>query len=53
MVVLAPIGEMLYFVVFLDRESARGIISLRCGNRRAVDHYVKAIEEDQSEDADI
>ncbi len=51
-VALAPIGEMLCFVAFVDRESTRRIISLRRANRREVNHYVKAIKEDQPEDAD-
>jgi len=52
MVALAPIGDTLLFVAFVDRESARRIISLRRANRREVNHYVKAIEVDQFEDAD-
>ena len=52
MVALAPIGNTLYFVAFVDRESTRRIISLRRANRRAVNHYVRAIKEDQPEDAD-
>jgi hypothetical protein len=52
MVALAPIGNILYFVAFVDRESTRRIISLRRANRREVNHYVKAIKEDQPEDAD-
>jgi uncharacterized DUF497 family protein len=52
MVALAPIGNILYFVAFVDRESPRRIISLRRANRREVNHYVKAIKEDQPEDAD-
>ena len=52
-VALAPIGDILYFVAFADRESTRRIISLRRANRREVNHYVKAIKEDQPEDADI
>jgi uncharacterized DUF497 family protein len=53
MVAMAPIGDRLYFVAFVDRESARRIISLRSANHREVNHYVKAIKEDQPEDADI
>ena len=53
MVALAPIGDILYFVAFVDRESTRRIISLRRANRREVNHYVKAIKEDQPEDADL
>ena len=52
MVALAPIGNTLYFVAFVDRESTRRIISLRRANRREVNHYVKAIKEDQPKDAD-
>lgn len=50
MVALAPIGETLFFVAFVDREAVRRIISLRRANRREVNHYVKATQEDQSED---
>ena len=52
MVALAPIGEMLFFVAFVDRETVRRIISLRRANRREVNHYVKATQEDQPEDPD-
>ena len=52
MVALAPLGDVLYFVAFVDREPARRIISLRRVNRREVSHYVKAIKEHQPEDAD-
>ena len=52
MVALAPLGDILYFVAFADREPARRIISLRRANRREVNHYVKAIKADQPEDAD-
>ena len=52
MVALAPIGEMLFFVAFVDRETVRRIISLRRANRREVNHYVKAINEGQLENAD-
>ena len=52
MVALAPIGEILFFVAFVDREPARRIIRLRRANRREVNHYVKAIKEDQPEVAD-
>ena len=50
MVALAPIGDILFFVAFVDRESTRRIISLRRANRREVSHYVKATQEDQPED---
>jgi uncharacterized DUF497 family protein len=53
MVAFAPIGDILFFVAFVDREPARRIISLRRANRREVNHYDKAIKEDQPEDADI
>lgn len=53
MLALAPIGDILYFVAFVDRETKRRIISLRRANRREVNHYVKATKEDQPEDADI
>jgi len=46
MVALAPMGDILFFVAFVDREQARRIISLRRANRREVSHYVKAIEKD-------
>ena len=52
MVALAPIGDILYFAAFVDRESTRRVISLRRANRREVSHYVKAIKEDQPDDAD-
>ena len=40
MIALAPQAEVLYFVAFVDRASARRIISLRRANRREVRHYV-------------
>ncbi len=52
MVALAPIGDILFVVAFVDREKARRVISLRRANRREVSHYVKTIKEDQPEDAD-
>ncbi len=52
MVALAPLGDTLLFVAFVDRESSRRIISLRRANRREINHYVNAIEEGQFEDAD-
>jgi uncharacterized DUF497 family protein len=52
MIALAPLGDILCLVVFVDREPARRVISLRRANRREVNHYVKAIKEDQPEDAD-
>ena len=44
-VALAPIGDRLFFVVFVDRGNSRRIISLRRANRREVNHYVRANEE--------
>ncbi|MFM8604311.1 MAG: BrnT family toxin [Cyanobium sp.] len=52
MVALAPMGDTFLFVAFVNRESARRIISLRRVKRRKINFYVKAIEEDQFEDAD-
>ena len=52
MVALAPIGDILFFVAFVDREPVRRIISLRRANRREVSLYVQAIKEDQPKDAD-
>jgi uncharacterized DUF497 family protein len=51
MVALAPIGDVLFFVAFVDREKASRIISLRRANRREVSHYVKTIKKNQPEDA--
>ena len=36
---LAPIGQRLYFVAFVDRGDARRAISLRKANIREVTHY--------------
>jgi len=44
-VALAPIGDRLFFVVFVDRDQARRIISLRRANRREANHYVRTNEE--------
>ena len=52
MVALAPIGDILFFVAFVDREPARRIISLRRANRREVNHYVKATQENYPEGPD-
>ena len=41
MVALAPLGEVLYCVTFVDRGHVRRIISLRRANRREVKHYVQ------------
>lgn len=50
-VALAPIGDRLFFVAFVDRSDSRRIISLRKANRRETNHYVRAIQEDRGEDA--
>ena len=52
-VALAPIGDRLFFVVFVDRENSRRIISLRRANRREVNHYVRANEEGLHPSSDI
>jgi uncharacterized DUF497 family protein len=52
-VALAPIGDRLFFVVFVDRENSRRIISLRRANRREVNHYVRANEEGLHPGSDI
>jgi uncharacterized DUF497 family protein len=52
-VALAPIGDRLFVVAFVDRRHARRIISLRKANRREVNHYVSAIQEDRGQDAVI
>jgi uncharacterized DUF497 family protein len=39
-------------LAFVDRGPLRRIISLRRAKRREVNHYVKAIQENQSEVAD-
>ena len=49
-VALAPIGDRLFFVAFVDRSDTRRIISLRRANRREVNHYVRAIQEDRCSD---
>ena len=43
MIALAPKIEILYCVAFVDRGTARRIISLRRANRREVKHYVESI----------
>ena len=43
MVALAPIGERLYCVVYVDRENDRRIISLRKANQREFDYYEQEI----------
>lgn len=52
MVALAPLGDILFIVAFVERETVRRIISLRRANRREANHYAKAIKEAQPEDAD-
>jgi len=42
MIALAPKGEVLYYVAFVERDEARRIISLRRANRREVKHYVES-----------
>ena len=51
-VALAPMGDRLFFVVFVDRVEGRRVISLRRANRREVSHYVKAIQEGLDQDAE-
>lgn len=46
LIALAPLGVILYYVAFVDRNTARRIISLRRANRREVKHYVQSFEED-------
>ena len=43
MLALAPKTNTLYFVVFVDRDAARRIISLCRVERREVKHYVENI----------
>jgi uncharacterized protein len=40
---LAPIGDTLYFVAYVDRGSVRRSISLRKATRKEVERYVKDI----------
>lgn len=40
MVGLAPKGDGLYYVAFVDRGSLRRVVSLRYAERREVKHYV-------------
>ena len=42
LIALAPLTEILYCVVFVDRDPVRRIISLRRTNRREVKHYVQS-----------
>jgi uncharacterized DUF497 family protein len=46
MVALAPIGQRLHCVVFVDRDNARRIISLRRANQREFDLYEAQTETD-------
>jgi len=39
---LAPMGQRLYFVAFVDRGDARRAISLRKANIREVSYYAKS-----------
>ena len=41
MIALAPEGNRLYYVAFVDRENVRRIISLRYAERREIKHYVE------------
>ena len=41
MVALGPIGDRLYCVVFVDRDSDRRVISLRKANQREFGHYAQ------------
>ena len=41
MVALAPEGNRLYYVAFVDRADIRRIISLRYAERREIKHYVE------------
>jgi uncharacterized DUF497 family protein len=43
MIALAPNTNVIYCVVFVDRDTTRRIISLRRANRREVKHYVQSI----------
>ena len=52
MVALAPMDEILYCVVFVDRSHGRRIISLRRANRREVKHYVESGQAQDRGDAD-
>jgi uncharacterized protein len=41
MVALVPLGERLLYVVFVDRDEVRRIISIRDALRKEVKHYVE------------
>ncbi|MFJ3045582.1 BrnT family toxin [Herbaspirillum chlorophenolicum] len=40
-VAIAYLGTRLYVVVYMDRENARRIISLRKANKREIQHYAQ------------
>lgn len=44
MIALAPIGERLYCVVYVDRGDDRRVISLRKANQREFDDYEQEID---------
>ncbi len=41
MIGLAPEGDTLYYVAFVDRDEIRRIISLRYAERKEIEHYAK------------
>jgi hypothetical protein len=45
-------GDSLFFVVFVDRDEARRVASLRKANRHEVNHYARAIQKGRDPDAD-
>ena len=52
MVVLALMGDILFFVALAERKPGRRCTSLCRANRRKVNHYARAIKEGQPQDAD-
>jgi uncharacterized DUF497 family protein len=46
MIALAPIGQRLHCVVFVDRDKTRRIVSLRRANQREFDWYEAQTETD-------
>lgn len=44
LVALAPMSDRLYCCVYVDREEAKRIISLRKANQREFDHYAQNID---------
>ena len=44
MVALAPMADRLYCCVYVEREEAKRIISLRKANQREFDHYAENID---------